>query len=84
MQATFLSYALLPGDRLTYHRKQNIHRDTDGDHRHRVHQTHDDEELGTQRRDEFRLARHALETELRALERGAPVSVTVMVSPGAI
>ena len=35
--------------------EHDVHGDTNRDHRYRVNQTHDDEELGTQHRDQFRL-----------------------------
>ncbi len=41
--------------------EQNVHGQTDGDHRHGVDQTHHDEELGTQHRDQFGLAGSAFE-----------------------
>ena len=49
--------------------EQYVHRQTDGDHRHRVDQTHHDEELGTQHRREFRRTRDAFEEILGAMAR---------------
>jgi hypothetical protein len=41
--------------------EQNVHGQTDSDHRHGVDQTHHDEELGTQHGDQFGLTGSAFE-----------------------
>src|SRR3569832_2459449 len=46
---------------LTGNGEQNVHGQTDSDHRHGVDQTHDDEELGTQHRDQLGLTGCTLE-----------------------
>src|SRR5450756_588393 len=53
MQATFLKLCVVAYGELMRHRKQNVHRNTDSNHRHRIDQTHHHEELGTQHRDKL-------------------------------
>src|SRR5512146_3111921 len=46
---------------LTHNCEQNVHSDTDSDHRNGVDQTHHHEELGTQHRDQLRLTSSAFQ-----------------------
>src|SRR3989338_5069386 len=60
MQATFLELYVVAYDELS-HRKQNIHCNTNCNHRHRIDQAHHHEKLGAQHRDEFRLTGSAFQ-----------------------